>query len=296
MPEPPSLRAVDPPDDDPLEGDGLSLAYASLERLRAEHDLDRLTVAVDVPHLGRQLLAVPRGTLPASLDPERVWAAEPGLEERGTELDLAVALCRLALRSPPASSGSPPDVVELGLRGLEGVEAVALTDDVVRVQVGASAGDDVAARALDIVRAQLQGSVVVEVIRVGAAAPPRPALAPISWAPMAPLEILAIRDDPDHAELEVHIRGGAVRTVGRAPLDRGLVGAAEATLDAWQNRPGAAPRAVAWARTVESSTDERVVVAVALEDPRRVTVAHGIGAGASAVEAAVRATTDALSR
>ena len=296
MPGPPSRRAGDGGAGDPLEGDGLSLAYASLERLRRVHELDRLTVAVEVPQLGRQLLTVPRGALPGALGSSRVWAAEPEVDAPGAELELAVALCRLALRSPSGPPGSSTDVVELGLRGLEGVEAVTVTEDVVRVQAGPTAVDDLAPRALGIVRSELQHSVVVEVVRVATGAAPRSPLAPISWAPVAPLEILAIRDDPAHAELEVHVRGGAIRTVGRAPLARGLVGAAEATLDAWHDRPGAPPRAVAWARTVEDGTGDRVVVAVALEDPRHVTVAHGIGAGAGAAEAAVRATTDALSR
>jgi hypothetical protein len=117
----------------------------------------------------------------------------------------------------------------------------------------------------------------------------------ISWAPDAPLEVVAVHTEPETGELEVHLRGGDVRTLGRA-TSRGLVGAATATLEAWHARPGAPRRAIGWARTVETSTDGRFVVAVALEDSQRVTVAHGIGSGANPLEAAVAATVDALTR
>ena len=301
MPEPPRLRAVNASDGDPLERDGLALVYAALERTRTDLGLERLTVAVDDARLGRQLLTAPRVELPAPLDPGSGWVAEPPLDGGGGEVDIVRALCRLALRTAAVddAAATPFDRVELALRGLDAIEAVALDadHDVLRVQaVAGTAHDDVAGRSLAIVKAQLDRSVVVELVRVGAGAPAGKATEPIEWAPAAPVEVLAVRTDHEHAELEVHLRGGDVRTVGRAPVSRGLMGAAEATLAAWHGRPGAPLRTVAWARTVETSADARFVVAVALEDARLVTVAHGIAEGPNPLEAAVRATVDALAR
>ena len=123
-----------------------------------------------------------------------------------------------------------------------------------------------------------------------------PAAAPIAWVPSSPLELLAVRTDQEAGELEVHLGGGDVRTVGRTPLGEGLLGATRAALEAWHRRPGAPARSIGWARTVESAPDASVVVAVALEDAGHITVAHGIGEGTNAFEAAARATVDALSR
>lgn len=85
MPEP-HLRAVNAPDVVGLSGDGLTLAYAALKRVRVEHRLDRLAIAVDDARLGHQVLVVPRGQpAPAQLDPERGWharAAPPRAAER----------------------------------------------------------------------------------------------------------------------------------------------------------------------------------------------------------------------
>jgi hypothetical protein len=292
LPESSHLRAVAWPAPDSLEGDGLALAYAALERVRSEHGLHRLSVLLDDPVLGRQALVVPRGELPSSVDERLGWSAEPRIDTPSTDLDLAVALCRSTLRvEVPAN---PVDAAELALRRLEGVEAVAVDGDVIRVQVGASASDRVATDAIGIVKAHLDRTVVVAVGRTdGAPAPPPVEPSPVSWFA---LEVVAVRTAPESGELEVHLRAGEVRTVGRASLTRGLVGAAEATLDAWHARPGAPVRRVAWARTVETSADAQFVVAVAIEAPATQSVSHGIGTGPNPVEAAVLATTDALTR
>jgi hypothetical protein len=292
LPESSHLRAVNWPTPDSLDGDGLALAYAALERVRSEHRLHRLSVVLDDPVLGRQVVVVPRGELPSSVDERVGWSAEPRIDEPSTDLELAVALCRSTLRvEVPAS---PIDAAELALRRLEGVEAVAVDGDVIRVQVGASASDRVSTDAIGVVKAHLDRTVVVELTRVGAApAPPPPEPSPVGWFA---LEVIAVRTAPESGELEVHLRAGEVRTVGRSSLTRGLVGAAEATLEAWHARPGAPVRRVAWARTVETSADARFVVAVAIEAPATQGVSHGIGTGPNPVEAAVQATTDALTR
>jgi len=277
-----------------LDGDGLALAYAALERVRGEHRLDRLSVLVDDPRLGRQVLVVPRGELPGTVDERSGWSADPPLEEPTTDIELAVALCRTVLRVEVPTT--PVDAVELALRRLKGVDAVAfdVDGDVIRVRVDGSGSDTVAADALGVVKAEFDHTVVVEVVRTGGTPPPATAEpAPVSWFA---LEVVAVQTAPESGELEVHLRAGDVRTVGRASLTRGLVGAAEATLDAWHARPGAPSRRVAWARTVETSAEARFVVAVALDVPATQTVAHGIGTGPNPIEAAVQATVDALSR
>ena len=300
MPEPPSLHGVAASDSDPLAGEGLALAYAALDRVRAEHGLERLTVAVDDARLGHQLLGAPRVELPDRPEPGAAWRAEPpGVA--ATDIELAVTLCRLALRVSILDEDGLPalDALELELRALDGVEGVAIDEDhdVVRVQTAPGAPtDDVAHDALGLVKARLDRTVVVEVVGTAGGTGPRPDLTPISWAPAPPLELIALRVDTETGDLEVHLRGGEVRTIGRAARAQGLVGAAEATLEAWRDRPGVPPRALAWAHTVETAADAGCVVAVALEDLRRVTVAHGIGTGANPLEAAAQATIDALSR
>ncbi len=300
LPEP-HLRAVVSPDADSLSGDGLALAYAALDRVRSEHRLDRLTVAVEDARLGHQLLVVPRGAVaPADLDEEGAWCAEPALAEVSSDLELAVALCRLAVRAAAQDNlpASPLDALEVALRRLDGVEAVALDDagDIVVVQAGPGAPPTLSRAVLEIVKERLDQTVVVELIGRGGEAGRAPVQPDaISWVPGAPLEVVAVRTEPETGELEVHLRGGDVRTVGRTP-SRGLVGAVAATLEAWHARPDAPGRAIGWARTVETSSDGRFVVAVALEDTRRVTVAHGIGSGPNPLEAAVAATVDALIR
>lgn len=295
LPEPPHLHAVTWPTGRSLDGDGLALAYAALERVRAEHQLRRLSVVVDDPVLGRQVVVVPRGELPSIIEGGTGWSSEPPLEEPSTDIELAVALCRTVLRVEVPTT--PVDAVELSLRRLEGVGAVGfdVDRDVIRVQVDGASTDAVADAALRIVRAELDRIVVVEVRQAGNTPPSAPA------APVAPdtagwsaLDVVAIRTAPESGELEVHLRAGDVRTVGRAPLTRGLVGAADAALEAWHALPDASPRRVAWARTVDTAADSRFVVAVALEVPEARTVTHGIGAALSAVDAAVHATVDAL--
>jgi hypothetical protein len=291
LPEPPHLRAVDRPDRDPLEGDGLALAYAALERVRAEHLLRRLSVRIDDPQLCCQLLAVPRGELPTAVDEHAGWSAEPLLAGPSTDIELAVAVCRTALRvDVPAS---PMDTVELALRRLEGVEAVAIgvDRDIIRLRVGSSASETLVDDVLGVVKAQLDRTVVIEVTR---AEQPAPAAPPA--VDHDDLNVVAVRTAPENGELEVHLRVGEVRTVGRSALTRGLVGAADAVLEAWHARPGAPARRVSWARTVETSTDARFAVTVALDVPATATVTYGIGTGTNPVEAAVHATVDALNR
>jgi hypothetical protein len=112
--------------------------------------------------------------------------------------------------------------------------------------------------------------------------------------------LLAVLAFPDTDELEVHLVLDGRRTIGRAAARRGIEGAVEATIDAvrelgLQREFAPRPR---WVRAIdEAAYDDEVVIAVALEgvDDRR-SVQYGMAPGASPIDAAARATLDALNR
>jgi hypothetical protein len=109
--------------------------------------------------------------------------------------------------------------------------------------------------------------------------------------------LLAVLSFPDTDELEVHLIHDGRRTIGRAPASRGLVGAAEATIDAIRALGAAITPTAQWARVLESDGDNREVVAVAVTPDDTVpTVNYGCAAGISAIDAAARSTLDALNR
>ena len=111
--------------------------------------------------------------------------------------------------------------------------------------------------------------------------------------------LLAVLAFPDTDELEVHLILEGRRTIGRAPASRGLVGAVDATIDAVRGLGAEIDPRPRWARALEDTGDERVLVAVALdqddeeENPR---CHYGLAAGASPIDAAARSTLDALNR
>jgi hypothetical protein len=112
--------------------------------------------------------------------------------------------------------------------------------------------------------------------------------------------LLAVLAFPDTDELEVHLVLDGRRTIGRAAARRGIDAAVEATIDAVHElglQSGLAPRP-RWVRALEDAGyGDEVVVAVALEgvDDRR-SVQYGMAPGASLIDAAARATLDALNR
>src|SRR5262245_22739277 len=109
--------------------------------------------------------------------------------------------------------------------------------------------------------------------------------------------LLAVLSFPETDELEVHLIHDGRRTIGRAPASRGLVGAAEATIDAIRALGAAITPTAQWARVLESDGDNREVVAVAVTpDDTMPTVNYGCAAGISAIDAAARSTLDALNR
>ena len=85
-----------------------------------------------------------------------------------------------------------------------------------------------------------------------------------------PTRLVAVTNAFETQEMEVHLRRGGVRTIGRAPAAHGLTGAVEATFvgagrDEWR------PRTIEldWARTIETTSQRQFLVAVALRDRRR---------------------------
>jgi hypothetical protein len=91
--------------------------------------------------------------------------------------------------------------------------------------------------------------------------------------------LLAVLAFPDTNELEVHLILDGRRTIGRAISTDGLVGAVEATLAAVREIGAPFAPSPLWARAIDSEHDDRVLVAVA-----------------SPIDAAARATLDALNR
>lgn len=301
---------------------GLAGLRAHLERLRVRHDLRSLTVVVDDPDVGRQAFRVGTGALsPGVLGAGPGVHADPPVAADALDAPMLVALCAACLRVD-VLRGATESTGELALRRLPGVYAVEIEHDddllVCRLHVDVDAPDDVGRRAARTFGDDEARRVVVEIVRAGVDRPAAaPAPAPSAPGPSAPgsmatpseqsaasargdapgpagPELLAVRSVPEEHEIEAHVAFAGSRAVGRAPLNRGLVGAVESVLAAlaqlapgWQWQP-------AWARTVETTADGRFVVALALVDPNARAHRHGIAGGSSPIEAAARATTEAL--
>ena len=110
--------------------------------------------------------------------------------------------------------------------------------------------------------------------------------------------LLAVLAFPETDELEVHLVLDAKRTIGRAPASKGMGGAVRATIDAVRDLGTGIDARVVSVRALENVGEtDQVVVAVALEGvDARSPVRYGLAAGTSPVEAAARATLDALNR
>jgi hypothetical protein len=216
------------------------------------------------------------------------------------------------------------DDLELELRQLPGVQAAGFDEspDVLLVQLHvaddagrAERGDQsVPVSASRIAARHSDRPVAVEVVRWRAAPtapPPAEITEPVVLTAISERaevvlveasrpRLLAVLAFPDTDELEVHLVLDGRRTIGRAAARRGIDGAVEATIDAVRELgppSDVAPR-VRWARAIdEPGYGDEVVVAVALEgvDDRR-SVQYGMASGSSPIDAAARATLDALNR
>jgi hypothetical protein len=110
--------------------------------------------------------------------------------------------------------------------------------------------------------------------------------------------LLAVLAFPDTDELEVHLVFDGRRTIGRAPVSRGIEGAVVATIDAVRDLGTGIHARIVWVRALEDVGDgNQVVVAVALDGvDARSPLRYGLAAGTSLIDAAARATLDALNR
>ena len=211
------------------------------------------------------------------------------------------------------------DDLELELRKLPGVRSAGFDarDELLIVQLhvlpSAAAEGSLPLAATRIAARHADRPVAVEVVRWrepdgnAAAAPAAAAPSPAATTPDHPadeseppstrrLRLLAVLSFPDTDELEVHLILDGRRTIGRAPASRGLVAALDATLAAIADFEFPFSPAPRWARALES-TQEEALIAVALDegDPSE-RVLYGVASGATPIDAAARATLDAINR
>ena len=107
--------------------------------------------------------------------------------------------------------------------------------------------------------------------------------------------LLAVLAFPDTDEVEVHLILEGRRTIGRAPGTRGLLGVAEATIEALSGFGADFDPKPRWARPLEPNGDDAIVlIAVAVDDDA--IVRYGLASGASSIDATARATLDAVNR
>ena len=219
------------------------------------------------------------------------------------------------------------DDLELELRRLPGVRAAGFDelDDVLLVQLhvtdlgkGAAPAErtdqPVPVLASRIAARHSDRPVTVEIVRWRSAPPSPRQLPPAGPAEAAPTpgtvtateeagetaraRLLAVLAFPETDELEVHLVLDGKRTIGRAPVSKGIEGTAAATIDAVRDLGMTINPRVRWARAVDEAGDaDEVVVAVALDGvDAHAPVQYGMAAGTSLIDAAARATLDALNR
>jgi hypothetical protein len=221
------------------------------------------------------------------------------------------------------------DDLELELRKLPGVKAAGFDESSEMLLVQLHLGDQVDSpdqpvpiNASRIVARHVDSRTAVEIVRwraIPGEAAPAPATANVDLtstepeaAPAAPTpafeegdeattgrraRLLAVLAFPDTDELEVHLILDGQRTIGRAVSSNGLTGAVEATIAAVRELGVTFEPTPLWARQVESDQDERSVVTVAIDGTApEAPTDYGIAAGASPIDAAARATLDALNR
>jgi hypothetical protein len=212
------------------------------------------------------------------------------------------------------------DDLELELRKLPGVHSAGFEerDDVLLIQL--HAGSERGAQPLPVAATRIAARhsdrpVAVEVVRWRNAPELRnAAAAPEAIAAAAPAtaardvgydeegslrpRLLAVLAFPDTDEVEVHLILEGRRTIGRAPGSRGLVGVAEATIEALSGFGADFDPVPRWARPLEPNggahDENSVLIAVAIEDAE--VTRYGLAAGASSIDATARATLDAVNR
>lgn len=202
------------------------------------------------------------------------------------------------------------DQLELELRKLPGIRWVAFNElgDQLLIQLHAmaEAHNDLAIEAGRIAARHCELPIAVDVVRwmippgVESASLNSPTLqsngasaVATTATPEPQFEVLRVLTMADTDEVEVHLGNGATRTIGRAGLGRGLLGAVEATVAAIQGFPVELPVKPEWARTIEMTSAGRPIVAVAFAPPDGEEL-YGLSRADSEMEAAARATLEAL--
>lgn len=129
-----------------------------------------------------------------------------------------------------------------------------------------------------------------------AAAIQPPAASPREEDARGRVRLLAVLTFPDTDELEVHLTHEGRRIIGRSVASNGILAVVEAMVDGLKVFVPKLAFTPSWARLLndERSQDPHLVACelIAPDESRR----HGIASGASAIEAAARATLHALNR
>jgi hypothetical protein len=110
------------------------------------------------------------------------------------------------------------------------------------------------------------------------------------------IALITVTTSAKNDEIEVHLSLDELRTIGRAPTNRGLLGAIDATVAAIAELTGSNEFHAEWARSLEPGAEHASLVAVGLANAEGTDTRHGIAGGASPIEAAARATLNALNR
>lgn len=110
------------------------------------------------------------------------------------------------------------------------------------------------------------------------------------------IALLLVTTSAENDEIEVHLAFDELRTIGRAQSNRGLLGAIDATVQAISELTGSNEFHAEWARSLEPGAEHASLVAVGLTNAEGTDTRHGIAGGTSPIEAAARATLNALNR
>lgn len=110
------------------------------------------------------------------------------------------------------------------------------------------------------------------------------------------IALLLVTTSSENDEIEVHLAFDELRTIGRAASNRGLLGAIDATVQAISELTGSDEFHAEWARSLEPGAEHASLVAVGLTNSGGTDTRHGIAGGSSPIEAAARATLNALNR
>ena len=273
---------------------GLPALYAALHDTLTRHSLDGLALAVHDHDLGVQIFTVgpeAAAALADCSDDIGAWASVPTLDAPPPELATLRALARTAVRLGAADRDADPATgLEVAIRSVAGVRTVLTEGSVLRVVTSDEAHDQVIA-GLAALPLSTSAVVVVET----PLGPPDADTAPIAARPTARVQLVTVQSQPETGELEVHLRFGDRRTVGRGPLARAGTAAAEATLAALEDLGENLDYRVAWVRTVDTLPNREFLVGVALTRPEATHV-YGLASGSSPILAAARATLDACNR